>query len=217
MRNKKFILILLMFIFTASTFAQKENNDIRAGNKKYNNKKYIEAEVDYRKGLLKNPNSFEANYDLGNTLFRQKKYDEASKQFEKSAALSLHDKVKKAAAYHNLGNSLLLQNKIEESIEAYKNALRNNPKDNETRYNLAYAQLLLKNQKKNQDKNQNQQQQQNKDKNKEDQQNKNSQPPQMTKENAQQILDALMQDEKDALKKVKKQPIKESKSSDKDW
>ncbi|MBP8945655.1 MAG: tetratricopeptide repeat protein [Paludibacteraceae bacterium] len=217
MRNKKFILILLMFIFTASTFAQKENNDIRAGNKKYNNKKYIEAEVDYRKGLLKNPNSFEANYDLGNTLFRQKKYDEASKQFEKSAALSLHDKVKKAAAYHNLGNSLLLQNKIEESIEAYKNALRNNPKDNETRYNLAYAQLLLKNQKKNQDKNQNQQQQQNKDKNKENQQNKNSQPPQMTKENAQQILDALMQDEKDALKKVKKQPIKESKSSDKDW
>ncbi|HOK36272.1 MAG TPA: tetratricopeptide repeat protein [Paludibacteraceae bacterium] len=217
MRNKKSILILLMFIFTASTFAQKENNDIRAGNKKYNNKKYIEAEVDYRKGLLKNPNSFEANYDLGNTLFRQKKYDEASKQFEKSAALSLHDKVKKAAAYHNLGNSLLLQNKIEESIEAYKNALRNNPKDNETRYNLAYAQLLLKNQKKNQDKNQNQQQQQNKDKNKEDQQNKNSQPPQMTKENAQQILDALMQDEKDALKKVKKQPIKESKSSDKDW
>jgi len=206
-----------MFIFTASTFAQKENNDIRAGNKKYNNKKYIEAEVDYRKGLLKNPNSFEANYDLGNTLFRQKKYDEASKQFEKSAALSLHDKVKKAAAYHNLGNSLLLQNKIEESIEAYKNALRNNPKDNETRYNLAYAQLLLKNQKKNQDKNQNQQQQQNKDKNKENQQNKNSQPPQMTKENAQQILDALMQDEKDALKKVKKQPIKESKSSDKDW
>lgn len=217
MRNKKFILILLMFIFTASTFAQKENNDIRAGNKKYNNKKYIEAEVDYRKGLLKNPNSFEANYDLGNTLFRQKKYDEASKQFEKSAALSLHDKVKKAAAYHNLGNSLLLQNKIEESIEAYKNALRNNPKDNETRYNLAYAQLLLKNQKKNQDKNQNQQQQQNKDKNKENQQNKNSQPPQMTKENAQQILDALMQDEKDALKKIKKQPIKESKSSDKDW
>ncbi|HPC26562.1 MAG TPA: tetratricopeptide repeat protein [Paludibacteraceae bacterium] len=217
MRNKKSILILLMFIFTASTFAQKENNDIRAGNKKYNNKKYIEAEVDYRKGLLKNPNSFEANYDLGNTLFRQKKYDEASKQFEKSAALSLHDKVKKAAAYHNLGNSLLLQNKIEESIEAYKNALRNNPKDNETRYNLAYAQLLLKNQKKNQDKNQNQQQQQNKDKNKENQQNKNSQPPQMTKENAQQILDALMQDEKDALKKVKKQPIKESKSSDKDW
>ena len=217
MRNKKFILILLTFIFATSTFAQKENNDIRAGNKKYNNKKYIEAEVDYRKGLLKNPNSFEANYDLGNTLFRQKKYDEASKQFEKSAALSLHDKVKKAAAYHNLGNSLLLQNKIEESIEAYKNALRNNPKDNETRYNLAYAQLLLKNQKKNQDKNQNQQQQQNKDKNKENQQNKNSQPPQMTKENAQQILDALMQDEKDALKKVKKQPIKESKSSDKDW
>ncbi|HRU63110.1 MAG TPA: tetratricopeptide repeat protein [Paludibacteraceae bacterium] len=217
MRNKKFILILLTFIFATSTFAQKENNDIRAGNKKYNNKKYIEAEVDYRKGLLKNPNSFEANYDLGNTLFRQKKYDEASKQFEKSAALSLHDKVKKAAAYHNLGNSLLLQNKIEESIEAYKNALRNNPKDNETRYNLAYAQLLLKNQKKNQDKNQNQQQQQNKDKNKENQQNKNSQPPQMTKENAQQILDALMQDEKDALKKVKEQPIKESKSSDKDW
>ncbi|HOO18773.1 MAG TPA: tetratricopeptide repeat protein [Paludibacteraceae bacterium] len=217
MRNKKFILILLTFIFATSTFAQKENNDIRAGNKKYNNKKYIEAEVDYRKGLLKNPNSFEANYNLGNTLFRQKKYDEASKQFEKSAALSLHDKVKKAAAYHNLGNSLLLQNKIEESIEAYKNALRNNPKDNETRYNLAYAQLLLKNQKKNQDKNQNQQQQQNKDKNKENQQNKNSQPPQMTKENAQQILDALMQDEKDALKKVKEQPIKESKSSDKDW
>ncbi len=117
-----------MSVLSVSVSAQKGNNEVRAGNKKYNDKKYIEAEIDYRKGLEKNPKSFEGNYNLGNSLFRQKKYEEAYQQYEKAASYAPKtEKEKLAATYHNMGNSLLMQKKIEESIEAYKQALRHNP------------------------------------------------------------------------------------------
>jgi hypothetical protein len=118
----------------------------------------------------------------------------------------------------------LVDNKVEESIKAYEMALKNNPRDNETRYNLAYAQALLKKQNKDKDKNKNKDK--NKDK-KQDQKQPQDQKPkeqpqqpqqkQMSKENAQQILDALLQDEKNAQDKVKKQPVRGTKKADKDW
>ena len=74
-------------------------------------------------------------------------------QYGNSIALQPNDKERLAAAYHNTGNALLSDKKIEESINAYKMALKNNPKDNDTRYNLAYAQMMLKKQQQNQDKN----------------------------------------------------------------
>ena len=199
-------------------FAQKESQDVRTGNKFYNSEKYIEAEVEYRKGLQKNPASFEANYNLGNSLFRQNKYKEALEQYKMAAALQTEDKAKIAASFHNTGNSLLAEKKIEESIEAYKLALKANPKDNDTRFNLAFAQALLKKQKNDKDKNKDKEKdQQNKDQQNKDQQQPQQQQPQMTKQNAQQILDALMQDEKDALDKAKQQQVRGKKSADKDW
>lgn len=226
--KKGIFLFFVMSLLSASVSAQKGNNEVRAGNKKYNSKKYIEAEIDYRKGLEKNPKSFEGNYNLGNSLFRQKKYEEAFQQYEKAASYAPKtEKEKLAASYHNMGNSLLMQKKIEESIEAYKQALRNNPKDNDTRYNLAYAQSLLKKQQQQQNKNdknkdqkqdQKQDNQQNKPKDdQKDQKNQQQQQQQMTKENAQQILDALSQDEKETMNKARKLPAKQEQKPDKDW
>ncbi len=143
---RRIVYILILSIVSLSVYSQKESNDVRAGNKLYKEGKFTEAEIEYRKGLQKNPKSFEANYNLGNALFKQKKYSDALEQYENSIALQSNDKEKLAAAYHNTGNALLSDKKIEESIDAYKMALKNNPKDNDTRYNLAYAQMLLKQQ-----------------------------------------------------------------------
>ena len=143
---KKTIIILIALIITLPIIAQKESKYVNKGNKEYNKEKFVESEVEYRKGLEKNKSSFSANFNLGNSLYRQEKYAEAAEQFSKAAALADDDKQKLASSYHNLGNSLLQANKIQESISAYKDALKNNPNDDDTRYNLAYAKYLLKQQ-----------------------------------------------------------------------
>lgn len=213
---KYFLIINLILCNNVFTSAQKESNDVRAGNKHYKAGKFTDAEVSYRKGLLKNNKSFEANYNLGNALFRQGKYTEALEQYQNAIALQNDDKTKLAAALHNTGNALISEKKIEESIQAYKNALKANPSDNDTRYNLAYAQSLLKKQQqqKNQDKKNDQNQ--NKEQEKPEQQPQ-PQQPKMSKENAQQILQALEQDEKNTMEKAKKQTVKGRKSAEKDW
>ena len=207
------LLTTMLLISCTALFAQSENNDIRQGNQYFKEGKFAQAEVSYRKALQKNKTSFEANFNLGNALYRQGKYSNAFEQYKNAIALDQKDKKKLAAAFHNLGNALLKDNKLEESIAAYKKALKANPNDNDTRYNLAYAQQLLKKQK-DKDKNKDQ----NKDK-KDQQQKQQPQPqqPKMSKDNAQQILDALMQDEKNTLDKTKKQPVHGQKNADKDW
>ena len=140
---KRIVYILMLSVLTMNLSAQKESDDVRTGNKFYKASKFTEAEIAYRKALVKNKSSFEANYNLGNALFRQKKYPEALEQYNNALALNSKEKTKLAAALHNAGNSLLVSDKIEESIKAYKSALKNNPSDNETRYNLAYAQTCL--------------------------------------------------------------------------
>ncbi len=150
-------------MFSINGFSQNENSLIREGNKLFEEKKYPEAEIEYRKSLEVAPKSFKGNFNLADALYEQKNYEEASKLFNDIASKNLSKKVK-ADAYHNLGNSLLDQQKIEESIEAYKNALRNNPKDKETKYNLEYAKQLLKKQQQQQDQNKDNKDQQDKDK-----------------------------------------------------
>ena len=224
LRMKNFVFFILTAFFVLPLHAQEESSNVRSGNKMYKAGKYTDAEVAYRKGLQKNPKSFEANYNLGNALFKQGKYADALEQYKTSMALQTSNKEKLAAAFHNAGNALLSEKKIEESINAYKMALKANPRDNETRYNLAYAQSLLQQQQKNQDKNKDKEKQEKqKEKEQEKKEEQQNQPPpqpkpsDMSKENAQQILDALMQDEKNTLEKAKKQNIRSRKSADKDW
>ncbi len=229
--NKKAVLLLISVFISTACFAQKESKDVKRGNKFYEQEKYVESEVEYRKGLEKNAESFSGTFNLGNALYRQEKYPEAAAQFQKAVSHVDGDKSRLAASYHNMGNALLKAEKIPESIEAYKQALRANPKDDETRTNLAYAQTLLQQQQQNQQQqNQNQdqqqkeqqQQQQNQQQNQEQeqqQQEQQSNPEEMSKENAEQILNAFLQDEKDVQDKVKEQQMQQNKRYrvTKDW
>jgi len=196
--------------------AQEEYGPLRAGNKNYKSQKFTEAEIEYRKGLQKNKQSFEATYNLGNALFKQQKYADALEMYQAAAPMEQDAKLKRAAAFHNAGNALLMDKKVMESIEAYKQALRLNPSDNDTRYNLAFAQYLLKNQQQ-----QPEQKPQQQDKNKQDKQDEPKEQPQnqdsMSKQQAEQILQALMQDEKETMEKAKQQPKASRKGSEKDW
>jgi len=237
----KHLIVLLFLLSPAVLFAQ-EKSYIKKGNELYNEKKFKEAEADYRKSVEKKSQNVPANFNLGDALYKQKKYADAGQQFDKLAE-SQNNKPLAAAAYHNMGNSLLENNKLEESIEAYKKALLNNPKDDETRYNLAYAEEKLKKQQQNkkdqQDKNQNnkdqnKQNQQKKDDKNKDQQNKDQnkqnqdkdkqnqqngqQPNQISKEDAQRMLDALNNDEKQTQDKLKNKKFKAGKTNiTKDW
>ena len=171
---KRILIILLLMMQCAWLFAQQEKSLLKKGNELYQQKKYKEAEADYRQALTKKNQDVTGNFNLGDALYRQKQFDKAGEQFNKLAATGTNKAVA-AGAYHNLGNSLLESKKLEESIEAYKKSLINNPKDEQTRYNLAYAQQKLKQQqqqnKQDNKNNQNKQDQQNQQ-NKQDQQNK---------------------------------------------
>lgn len=157
---------IAIWLIASATYAQKDKPVIRKGNDFYEDQKFTEAEVAYRKALEIDSENFEGQFNLGNALIKQKKYDESFERLQILAGTE-KDKTKLAEVFHNLGNAYLESQKLEESISAYKSALRNNPADNETRYNLAYAQTLLKKQQE-----QEQKEDQNKDENKEDQDKK---------------------------------------------
>ena len=234
MTKKFYILSLLLVASAVQVFAQQKTDRdyLRSGNKLYNDSLFIKAEVDYRKALEINPKSTDAMFNLANALLMQQKAKEAMEQYESVSKIE-KDKNKLAQIYHNMGVMLQSAKQLPQCIEAYKESLRNNPKDDETRYNLALAQKQLKDQQQNQQ-NQDQQQQQqqkqeeekqdpNKDQQEQDQkdQQQNQQQQQnkneMSKENAQQLLNAVMQDEKNVQDKVKKQIQIQGKKLEKDW
>ncbi|MDO4190691.1 MAG: tetratricopeptide repeat protein, partial [Bacteroidales bacterium] len=144
--NKYSLLLFFSLLFCTALSAQQEARDVRRGNRLYHKDDYVNAEVEYRRGLEKNDKSFSSTYNLGNSLFRQEKYEEAAKQYGQAVNLAGDDKKRKAACYHNMGNAMLKAGQIEQSIVAYKQALRNVPTDDDTRYNLALAQALLQQQ-----------------------------------------------------------------------
>lgn len=202
------------FLSPLASYAQTDRQYVRQGNKLYRAGDFANAEVSYRKAVEKNPRNPQAAYNLGNALMAQKKDSAAIEQFQNAAKLETNP-MRKYRAFHNMGVICQGHKMYGEAIEAYKNALRLNPEDNETRYNL----VLCKHQKNKQDQNQqNQQQQQKQDKKDEkkdqDKQDQNKdkqkeQKPQMSKDNAEQLLNAAMQQEKqtqDRLKKAQQQP-----------
>ena len=215
-KMKKIILLVALCFFGYAAFAQKaERSNIRKGNRLYEKEKYTEAEIKYRKALSINANSPEAAYNLGNALFKQKKAEESLQQY----TLSLNkqnDPLKKSQIFHNIGNLMMAAQTYDKAVEAYKMSLRLNPSDNETRYNLALAQALLK---KNPPKKDDKKQDQQKDQNQDQQQQQQQQQEQVSKEKAQQLLDALSQDEKDTQEKVKRLQMQQNKArkTDKDW
>ena len=216
MLQKKYIGIVLLLLVAVSASAQKAERDyIRKGNRFFKDSVYVDAEVNYRKALEVNPKSTVSMFNLGNTLKIEK------------------DKSNLAQIYHNMGVIFHSQKDYAKAVEAYKESLRNNPKDDETRYNLALAQKQLQDQQQNQDQNQDQdkqdqqkeqdklQDQQKDQQQNQDQQQQPSQPEkkdnEMSKENAEQLLNSVMQDEKDVQDKVKKQQVLQGGRLEKDW
>ena len=234
MLNNKYILLLFWALMSGNVLAQKAERDyIRKGNRLFKDSVFVDAEVNYRKALESNPKSTVSMYNLGNALSQQQKFPDAMEQYSAASKIE-KDKLKLAQIYHNMGVILQSGKDYAKAIEAYKMSLRNNPSDNETRYNLALSQKLLKDQQNNQNQNKDDKQQQNKeqDQNKEKQQDqkqdndKQQQPPQndkkqdknMSKENAEQLLKSVMQDEKNVQEKVKKQQkVVQDGRLEKDW
>ena len=145
-RALTYTLFILACSMVSNTFAQKAERDyLRKGNRQYHDSAFVDAEVSYRKALEAKPTSAMSRYNLGNALLFQNKPQEAMKEFEAASKME-HDKGKLASIYHNAGVILQGAKQYQQAIEAYKESLRNNPADHETRYNLALCQKLLKDQ-----------------------------------------------------------------------
>jgi len=149
------------------TTNRKLRNTIRRANRLFKDSLFTDANVSYRKALEMNPDEPMSNYNLGNTLLHEKKGKEALASYE-SAAKSCKDKSQLAKIYHNQGVMQMLTKTYDKAVDAFKESLRNNPSDDTTRYNLALAQQLLKDQQ-DQDKKDNKDNKDQKDKDKKDQ------------------------------------------------
>ena len=219
----RYLLVLILSLLLSPVVAQNARQLVRQGNKQVRLGNAAESEVSYRKAVEKDARNPQANYNLGNALMLQRKDSLAITQFEKAAKQETNP-LRRAQAFHNMGVVCQQHQMFGEAIEAYKEALRNNPTDDQTRYNLA----LCKRQQQQQQQNQ-QQQQQNKDN--KDQQDKNQQQQQkqqkeqqkedeqkMSKENAEQLLNAAMQEEKQTQERMKKAMQKPQKRQlEKNW
>ncbi len=228
-------LILLVFSLFLNTlvFGQSAESLINDGVEKYKKEKFPEAEVNFKKGLEKNLESFEGHFNLGDAYYKQGRYDEALKSFQSAMSLAQDDR-QKAGVFYNMGNSLVKSQKLDEGIKAYINSLKLNPDDTETKYNLSWAlrqqqQQQQQNQdNKNQDKKdkqdkqdqqqqkqdkkedqeQQQQQQQQEQKQDQEQQKQQPQPNQISKEEAERILEALKNNEAELQKELRKRKAK---------
>ena len=224
-RKQRTTTLIVALLVASASFAQNDRKYITQGNKLFRSGQFDKAEVAYRKAIEKNPRNPQAHYNLGNSLMAQKKDSAAVQSFQKSTELET-SKIRKAMAFHNMGVVCQQHKMYGEAIEAYKNSLRLNPKDDATRYNLELCKRQQRNQK-NQDKqDQNKQKDKNgndqkdeKQKNKDKQdQKKNNNENKMSKENAEQMLNAAMQQEKSTQQRMKKAMQKpRTNKLDKEW
>jgi tetratricopeptide (TPR) repeat protein len=228
----RYCIFIALLFFSLSSFGQARKL-IRKGNKEFDKGNYSQAELSFRQAQAVDTASGDITYNIGNSLYMQKKYDKALGGYQKSLQQT-KDPSRLAMNLHNAGNALFKMNKYQESIEAYKKALRVNPSDNQTRYNLALAQQKLKDQQKNnkdknkQNKNDNKNNKDNKkndqNKNKDNKDNKDNkqkqqqQQPKISKEDAQRMLDALQTGENKAQERVKAQKMRaQSRKPEKNW
>ena len=245
MRTKNSHYISLLFlIISFYTYSQSDpNNLVFNGNKESVKKNYIEAEVEYRKAISKDKTTSKAAHNLGNILFENENYDEAIQEYfktQKNSELNLE----KHSAFHNLGNSYMKKKDYAQAIEAYKNALRNNSEDDETRYNYALAKKFLEGDKRQNSQNNNESEDEKKDKSEDKKENKeqdqksdqdsdseNEKPKEqdqneekdqgggLSKQQMENLLEAVNNIEKDLNQKLKsgKKKVQTTKKAEKDW
>lgn len=215
---------MLLLLVSTGMMAQHSDRDyIRRGNRLFRDSLFDKAQIQYQKAVEVNPRSPQAHYNLANALMYQDKAEEAMKELQEAAKLETTNKARRAMIYHNMGVIFQTAKQYREAVTAYKEALRCDPHNDETRYNYVLCLRQLKNQppqdqNQNQDNDQNdknqdkqdkqdkQDPQQNEDKKNEDKQEEKPQPDpnQMSQENAEQMLKAAMQDERNTQEKVKR-------------
>lgn len=149
MKSFRYILVVLMLLSVALTAsAQVDRHDVRAGNRKFRKDNWKEADISYRKALVKDSTSVAANYNLANTLYRQENYEEAEKLMKKigdNASASAN-----AADYwYNTGDIAIAKKDWQGAVNAFKEALLKNPSDMDAKENYIYAKKMLENQQKN--------------------------------------------------------------------
>lgn len=223
---KNAIAIFIFMGFSVSSFGQSPKESIIKGNKSYKENNFDAAENAYRDALKNSDTNVTASYNLGNVLYRKDNTEEAVKSYDNAIANAKSNAIKQEAFY-NKGVALQKAKKLPECITAYKNALILNPNDEDARQNLQRAlkeqqqQQKQQQQNKNQNKNQNKDQNKNKNQNKQDQKKNNEpqpQPSKLTKQDAEEKLKSLLQNEKelqDKLHKIKGAPVPNS--PEKDW
>ena len=223
---KNAVALFFFMAFSVSSFAQSPKESIIKGNKSYKENNFDAAENEYRDALKKSDTNVTASYNLGNVLYRKDNTEEAVKSYDNAIANTKSNAIKQEAFY-NKGVALQKAKKLPECITAYKNALILNPNDEDARQNLQRAlkeqqqQQKQQQQNKNQNKNQNKDQNKNQNQNKQDQKKNNEpqpQPSKLTKQDAEEKLKSLLQNEKelqDKLHKIKGAPVPNS--PEKDW
>jgi hypothetical protein len=238
-------LIILLFLIAVSvpSFGQTDRKEVRHGNREFRKENYQNSEIDYKKALLKDSLSSAANFNLGNTYYRMGNYSEADRYYS-AVSDSLDRAGHGAESYFNQGDSFLQQRNWQAAIEAFKNSLRRNPDDMDAKSNLAYAQKMLENEQQggggqnnqdqqnqdqndqNQDQNQDQNNDQNQDnqdqnQDQQDQQDQDSQgqsgeQPKISPQAAQQMLQAIQEQEKQTQDKVNREKALKAKSKQKE-
>ena len=211
MMQWKTIGCIVGLLICTDALAQNENLPLRKGNQFYKEQQFDQSLEEYKKALAQNPASAVAYYNYGNALFRNKQYDEATQSFDNAIA-NTQDNVLKQKAFYNKGVSFSKQQKLEESIAAYKAAVIMNPADEDARNNLQKALLELKK------KNESKEKKDNKDQKDKKQQQKEKPKPQskLNKKQVEQFLKALQQKEQEVQKKLQNK-TRSASQQEKDW
>ncbi len=209
MKTKKFIILfILLYSLCCETFGS-FRKDINQGNKFFYKKQYDKAQQKYDSAEIKKPNSSVVYYNRANNFYKQQLYEQAIKEYQKSLGLT-KDKNLKSKIFYNMGNTYLKLGDTQKAKESYKQALINNPYDEDTKYNLQYALIELQNQIKNtrqQEKNNHQ-----KNKNQSEKQQRY-----MSEQDVQRLIESVVQQQKDKLKDVLKPQKPKLPEVEKDW
>lgn len=199
----------IIFLLISSSLISQNisiDNDLYEGNEKVKNEDYLGAEMDYRLALTRSPEASKALFNLGNAQYQANAYDEAALHFFRTQKLS-DNKTEKHAALHNIGNVYMKKKEYEKAVESYKSALRNNPSDDETRYNYALAKSLLEDEKKNKDK-KDEDKQKNKDQKGDEDKKSSNKDDKGDKEKDEKKGEADKEDQKQSDEENKKDPDK---------
>ena len=248
MKNIKYILVLVLSLVVATQAeAQVDKRDVRRGNREFRKENWKEADIDYRKALVKDSLSMAANYNLANTLYREGDVEQAQKVMETVKEVAPAS-ASAADYYYNLGDVAIARQDWQGAVDAFKESLLRNPGDLDAKENYIYAKKKLEDQQnqqqnndqnqdqnqdqndqnqdqndnqddQNQDQNQDNKNDQNKDQNQDKQQNNQGQQPKISPQAAQQMLQAIQAKEKETQDKVNKQKaeVLKSRQKEKNW